>query len=204
MHIYYILFLFKNIAFISFVLDNCSGVGIPFRIAGPTSGSTFPIGTTTVTYQVTDACGNSSTCSFTVTVIDPYCDDKKKKAYVCHNGNTLCVSVNAVQAHLNHGDYLGQCSTSLRSIVIEEPVTDEFRVNVSPNPSAGDFRIQVISKSMEPISVKVMDLSGKVLTVNSNVVKGSIVLGNDLRPGTYIAEVIQGASRQVIKLVKVN
>ena len=186
------------------VSDNCSGVGVPVRTAGPASGSTFPIGTTTVTYQVTDACGNTAFCSFTVTVISPYCDDQKKKAYVCHNGNTLCVSINAVQAHLNHGDYLGQCTTSLRSIVIEEPVTNEFRVNVSPNPSAGAFRIQVISKSIEPISVKVMDLSGKVLTVNSTVVKGSIVLGNELRPGIYIAEVIQGTSRQVIKLVKVN
>ena len=186
------------------VSDNCSGVGDPVRIAGPASGSTFPIGTTIVTYRVTDACGNTATCSFTVNVIDPYCDSKKKKAYVCHSGTTLCVSISDVQSHLNHGDYLGQCSTSLRSIVIKEPVADEFRVNVSPNPSAADFRIRVISKSMDPISVKVMDLSGKVLTVTYGIIKGSIVLGNELKPGTYIAEVTQGASRQVIKLVKVN
>ena len=186
------------------VTSNCPGVGAPVLLAGLASGSFFPIGTTTVTYQVTDLCGNTVTCSFTVTVAQlPYCDNKQKKVYMCHNGNTICVSLNAVQAHLNHGDYLGQCTTS-RSIVIEEPVTDEFRVNVYPNPSAGAFRIQVISKSMEAVSVKVMDLSGKVLTVNSNVIKGSIVLGNELRPGTYLAEVIQGSSRQVIKLVKVN
>jgi len=36
--------------------------------AGPTSGSMFPIGTTTVTYNATDNCGNTETCSFTVTV----------------------------------------------------------------------------------------------------------------------------------------
>lgn len=38
-----------------------------------------------------------------------YCDDNNKKVYICHNGNTLCVSINAVNAHLNHGDELGQC-----------------------------------------------------------------------------------------------
>lgn len=186
------------------VSDNCAGVGAAVRTAGPASGSLFPIGTTTITYQVTDACGNTATCSFSITVGQlPYCDNKQKKVYMCHNGTTICVSLNSVQTHLNHGDYLGQC-TSLRSIVNVEPVSDEFRVNVSPNPSAGAFRIQVISKSIEPISVRVMDLSGKVLTVNSNAIKNSIVLGNELKPGTYLAEVIQGTSRQVIKLVKVN
>src|SRR5204863_2367770 len=33
-------------------------------------GSTFPKGTTTVTYTATDSSNNSSTCSFTVTVVD--------------------------------------------------------------------------------------------------------------------------------------
>ena len=34
------------------------------------------------------------------------------KVYVCHKGkNTLCVSENAVPAHLAHGDYLGTCVT---------------------------------------------------------------------------------------------
>ncbi len=47
--------------------DNCSGATTE-RIAGPVSGSTFPIGTTTVTHRVTDAAGLSTECSFTVTV----------------------------------------------------------------------------------------------------------------------------------------
>jgi hypothetical protein len=40
------------------------------QTAGPVSGSTFPVGTTTVTYEATDAAGNTSTTSFTVTVVD--------------------------------------------------------------------------------------------------------------------------------------
>jgi hypothetical protein len=41
------------------------------RIAGPASGSNFPPGVTTITYRATDASGNTSTCSFTVTVNTP-------------------------------------------------------------------------------------------------------------------------------------
>ncbi|GAA4318703.1 hypothetical protein GCM10023184_03070 [Flaviaesturariibacter amylovorans] len=49
--------------------DNCTGHSIA-RIAGPASGSVFPIGTTTVTYRATDASGRTATASFTVTVSD--------------------------------------------------------------------------------------------------------------------------------------
>lgn len=46
--------------------DNCTAT--TEMTAGLASGSTFPIGVTTVTYKVTDASGNSAECSFTVTV----------------------------------------------------------------------------------------------------------------------------------------
>ncbi|MFN8394951.1 MAG: HYR domain-containing protein [Bacteroidia bacterium] len=49
--------------------DNCSGA-ITTRTAGQASGTLFPIGTTTNTFQVTDGSGNTATCSFTVTVND--------------------------------------------------------------------------------------------------------------------------------------
>lgn len=48
--------------------DNCGGATTE-RTAGLASGSTFPIGTTTVTYRVTDAAGLFTECSFTVTVV---------------------------------------------------------------------------------------------------------------------------------------
>lgn len=51
--------------------DNCPGATTT-RTAGPAPGSVFPIGTTTVTYSVTDAHGNGPvSCSFTVTVKTP-------------------------------------------------------------------------------------------------------------------------------------
>nr|WP_241551473.1 HYR domain-containing protein [Gramella oceanisediminis] len=49
--------------------DNC-GVSSVEVIEGLPSGSVFPVGTTTVTWEVTDEAGNSTTTSFTVTVTD--------------------------------------------------------------------------------------------------------------------------------------
>jgi hypothetical protein len=47
--------------------DNC---GVTSNSNNYSPGATFPSGTTTVNYVFGDAAGNSSTCSFTVTVID--------------------------------------------------------------------------------------------------------------------------------------
>ena len=56
--------------------DNCTGSTLAYALSGATTGSgsgqatgaTFQAGVTTVTYTVTDAVGNTSTCSGTVTV----------------------------------------------------------------------------------------------------------------------------------------
>lgn len=58
--------------------DNCTGEALTYDLTGATtgsgsgdaSGSTFNIGTTTVTYTVTDASGNMSSAAFDVTVLD--------------------------------------------------------------------------------------------------------------------------------------
>uniref|UniRef100_UPI00029A18BC HYR domain-containing protein n=1 Tax=Gillisia marina TaxID=1167637 RepID=UPI00029A18BC len=50
--------------------DNCDGTKVTLNEGSMASGSVFPVGTTTVTYTATDAAGNTSEVSFTVTVID--------------------------------------------------------------------------------------------------------------------------------------
>src|ERR671935_116371 len=57
----------SNVTFVVTATDNCPGVSV---VSVPASGSSFPVGTTTVTSTATDAQGNSATCTFTVTVND--------------------------------------------------------------------------------------------------------------------------------------
>lgn len=48
--------------------DNCANATTT-QTAGLASGASFPVGTTTNTFRVTDAVGNTAECSFTVTVL---------------------------------------------------------------------------------------------------------------------------------------
>lgn len=52
------------------VTDNCEAILTQIDATGLTSGSTFPIGTTIIEYEVEDPSGNSLTCSFNVQVLD--------------------------------------------------------------------------------------------------------------------------------------
>lgn len=59
------------------VTDNCPNATV---VCTPASGSVFPLGTTTVNCVATDAHGNQSSCSFTVTVFDVAIQDDNFKS----------------------------------------------------------------------------------------------------------------------------
>jgi subtilisin-like proprotein convertase family protein len=66
--------------------DNCTA---PAIMCSQPSGSTFPVGTTTVTCTATDAASNTATCSFTVTVNDTQAPTITCPANVTATANTM-------------------------------------------------------------------------------------------------------------------
>jgi len=60
----------SNVTFTITANTTCAGGATLTQIAGISSGSTFPKGTTTNRFKATDAVGNTNFCSFTVTVVD--------------------------------------------------------------------------------------------------------------------------------------
>lgn len=200
------------------ITDHCENPVVR-QTGGLPSGSVFPIGTTTNTFAVTDAGGNSATCRFTVTVRNPYCDNNKadRKVFVCHNGNTICVSVNALQAFLNKGAKLGQCDwyhsivTAPRNSPQAVETGDRLVFHAYPNPVAKTASLQYTLPVAANVSIKVFDLLGREA---ARVFSGDRSAGTynirynlaSLKPGVYYCRIVATAqgkeSIQIQKLVK--
>ena len=95
--------------------DNCPGATTA-RTAGGASGTVFPIGTTTVTHTVTDASGNTASCSFTVTVLTPQAVIQSLIASVNASSltgtqkNGLLAKLNAALTAINSGQKNVACN----------------------------------------------------------------------------------------------
>ncbi|WP_225035757.1 BspA family leucine-rich repeat surface protein [Winogradskyella sp. SM1960] len=71
--------------------DNCGGATVVQTDAtGLNSGDAFPVGDTTIEYTATDLNGNSSVCSFTITVIDSEAPTIVCLADISVNADTNC------------------------------------------------------------------------------------------------------------------
>jgi hypothetical protein len=83
-------------------------------------------------------------------------------------------------------------------------------VKAFPNPSPSYFNLQIKSTDNAPINVRIMDLSGKLVSVLQNVagspneegVNIIVRIGESLGNGIFFAEVMQGKNRKIVKLVK--
>lgn len=86
------------VSFAPTAIDNCAGAVTITSV--PASGSVFAIGTRSVTVTATDICGNSSTCTFNVTVLDgqlPVISSQPVNRTVCA-GSTAMFAVTAINA----------------------------------------------------------------------------------------------------------
>jgi gliding motility-associated-like protein len=103
-----------NVTYITPVgLDNCPG-STTTMIAGQASGTVFPVGTTTVTYEVVDAAGNTAQCSFDVTV-----DDTELPTITCPVNITVSNDPGVCGALVNYLAPVGadNCPASVTSMI---------------------------------------------------------------------------------------
>jgi hypothetical protein len=116
-----------------------------FLLSGLYSGEQFPVGTTTVSYEAVDAAGNSSTCSFTVTVVD--------SEYPV----ALCQDVTVT---------LANGSASVSAAGVDAGSTDNCGI-VSMSLSQETFSCEDIG--VVPVILTVTDAAGNSSTCSANV-----------------------------------
>ena len=103
--------------------DNCPGAST-LLTQGMSDGSVFPVGITNVSYEVTDLAGNSSDCSFTITVID-----NEPPVLLCPEDiNTFAEE--------------GKCSVSSLNVDLGSPVaSDNCTLNALSNNAPASFSV---------------------------------------------------------------
>jgi hypothetical protein len=150
--------------------DNCSGATTTLT-SGIGSGGTFPIGTTTETYTVTDAAGNTATASFDVIV-----SDNEAPVIVCPSSITVandpgqCSAVVTFNAPTGTDNCVGATTTQTTGL-----------------PSGSSFPVGTITNTFETIdaagnsticqfSVTVTDAETPVITCSNDVTSCSGVI----------------------------
>jgi hypothetical protein len=76
-------------------------------------------------------------------------------------------------------------------------------VRALPNPSGNEFQVTFTGDGSKPVTLRVTDITGRLLLNQSGIrVNSSLNIGAGWKQGTYIAEIIQGTEKQMIRLVK--
>lgn len=163
--------------------DNCPGIGAITRTGVP-SGNAFPVGNTTVTYSVTDAHGNSSSATQTVTVIDntpPVITTNGQTPSMWppnHDYQTFSVTNFVTSVFDNCG------GVSVGDVVIEKATSDEAEDADADGSTLNDIVIASDCRSVQlrsersgtgngrvyTITFRLVDTHGNITRVTANVV----------------------------------
>jgi hypothetical protein len=189
-------------------------VGTGATFTPTTAGSYYVVGTNGQCTASTEGTAAE------IRVIDIRCGTNK--VYVCHkqngeNGNgtigdnahSLCVSVNAVPAHLAHGDCLGECpevqgrpgAGTVANQPASELITDEPSLTVYPNPSRGQVQVNLTTANPK---AQIYVINSKGTVVEKRTAGNVRSLSFDLKKygvGVYMVKVVNGNTEQISKVI---
>ena len=133
--------------------DNCGGCPTLVQTAGLSSGSGFPIGVTTNTHVASDANGNTTTCSFTVTVIDNVSPVLDQPTLATINSQCTVTSLTPPTA-------TDQCSGSITGTTTATlPITSSTTINWSFVDASGNQVSQTQNVVVQDATAPAPDIS---------------------------------------------
>jgi len=167
--------------------DNCGTPSLIYSLSGATvaasnagnislAGKLLNVGNTTITWKATDASDNATTCT------------------------TVARVFRAAADRLLTSELASKLPSDNQ---VTEPKAVMFTVKVMPNPSSYYFTLLLNSQSHEKFKITVVDVTGRLVEQKTDVLANSTLqLGSKYHPGVYIAEILQGKDKVVLKLIK--
>jgi hypothetical protein len=167
----------------------------------------------TICVTVSDANGCLGSDCFLVNASDVRCfsGNGTHKVKMCHhtnsNGNPwveICVDTNAVDAHLEHGDFLGVCDfTKSDAPIVKEALRLHF--NLFPNPASGQVTVEFNAEEEYSYTIDISELTGRKLTsLQGKTAHGTNTVNVNLEgilPGIYFVMLTCSGEQEVRKLV---
>jgi hypothetical protein len=87
--------------------------------------------------------------------------------------------------------------------ITEQPISDKLVVTARPNPSTDYFTLDIKSSTVQPVTIRVMDMLGRAVSVYSNVASnGTLYIGHKYLPGIYFVQATRGKEIVTLKLIK--
>ncbi len=158
----------------------------------------------TYTVLIADAKGCQTTASIVIKTLNVQCGNSNDKVMVCHNGKEICVSSNAVQSHLNHGDKLGSCtSTTNKEVSKDLIISDEVNetIAVYPNPVTSLLNVKV-NEVHNGAKLELYNILGARIKSQALTTTLEVMSLEGLPSGTYLLNILNGNDITVKKIIK--
>jgi len=187
------------------VTANASGGVAPYAYLWSNGAATQSISASaagTYSVAVTDSKGCADTTAIVINTLDVRCGNNNDKVMICHNNNTICVASAAVQQHLDHGDYLGGCTTSARMNTQNESLEiNSANIIVYPNPVSEQLNVRVSGLEVGSV-IKMYDQNGMLIKTLLVTGKFEDVPVRGLAAGLYYLQIKTGEVLITKKIVK--
>jgi len=97
------------------------------------------------------------------------CGNNNNEVLVCHmnpnNAYEICISKNAVPAHLAHGDFCGPCPSSKQGGTLQEEVSQEVILEAHPNPFFHSTTIHFSLPEKTHAILSIHDVTGRTVAI---------------------------------------
>ncbi|HWB90626.1 MAG TPA: LamG-like jellyroll fold domain-containing protein [Puia sp.] len=175
---------------------------------GAATGSITVGAAGTYSATVMDSAGCTATDSILIKMVDVSCGNNDDKVTICHNGNTICVSPDAVPAHLSHGDHLGVCTATSCQVTTAagsggngKALGDPSSITVYPNPVGESFTIQL--GSIDPRAIMQLYTPTGILVRMDRLVNSTTRISvRSLAAGLYYLTIKNGQTIITQKIIK--